>query len=88
MSSGRRHVTGALLALALAGCEAPVAEVVVVVRADATLARSLRNVRVEARRRGAAAALVQRTFALAQNPLPQGAWRSSPPTRTTRARWR
>ena len=71
MSSGRRHVTGALLALALAGCEAPVAEVVVVVRADATLARSLRNVRVEARRRGAAAALVQRTFPVRMNPLPQ-----------------
>jgi len=61
---------GALMALALAGCEAPVAEVVVVVRADAALARSLRSVRVEARRRGAAAAVVQRTFALAQNPLP------------------
>ena len=68
--SSARHVTGGLLALALAGCEAPVAEVVVVVRADAVLGRALRNVRVEARRRGAAAAVVQRTFALAQNPLP------------------
>jgi formylglycine-generating enzyme required for sulfatase activity len=58
------------MALALAGCEAPVAEVVVVVRADAALAGMLRNVRVEARRRGAATAVVQQTFPIARHPLP------------------
>jgi formylglycine-generating enzyme required for sulfatase activity len=64
-----RGVAGAV-ALALAGCEAPVAEVVVVVRADNALAGMLRNVRVEARRRGATTAVVQQTFPIARHPLP------------------
>ena len=65
-----RRAGSVAAALALAGCEPSVAEVVVVVRAEPALAPMLRAVRVEARRRGAATSVVDRSFAVASNPLP------------------
>ncbi len=57
-------------ALALTSCQAPIAEVIVVIRADATLQRSLHAVRVEARRAGAASPFFQRTYERPRYALP------------------
>jgi hypothetical protein len=67
---GRLLVALGGVALGLVACEDPVAEVVVVVRADAALTRALRSVRVEARRVGATSPIVRETYDPARARLP------------------
>ncbi len=69
MSSARRAIS-LVGALCLCACTSPVAEVIVVVRADAELTRALRSVRIEARRVGATTVLARNTYDLTRYALP------------------